>query len=289
MVWVAQDSLVERVIFNLIKKHIAGPTMNSAISRAKLLNTKGIPASITFLTSPPHNTAKATYITATYMQLIREIARLGITANVHIPIQQLGVGIANETALNNIKKILEVSKRSGVFVWFELTEPEGESVIINRLKDKKGFGIALGSFDSGVRYVGKHSSVKDLKIICGKAEEGKKSDTKKGENKERQDTMKYIDSIMPKTNNLVLLSPNEGAVSKIISKNGKYRKALIFEFQLGYGEKKIKSMLGRGTRLSMYVPFGKDWVTYAINNVPEGYMRAIAGSLLKEGGEEKSV
>ncbi len=280
----AQDSLVERVIFNLIKKHIAGPTMNSAISRAKLLNAKGIPASITFLTSPPHNAAKATYITATYMQLIREIARFGITANVHIPLQQLGIGIADDAALNNIKRILEVSKRAGVFVWFELNEPGSEHAIISHLKDKKGFGVALGSFESAIKYVNKQNFVKDLKVTCGKI-----SDEKKSDKKDKQDTIKYIDSIIPKTNNLVLLSPNDGAVSKLIKKNGKYRKALIFEFQLGYGEKKIKKMLSKGTRMSMYVPFGKDWVTYAINNVPEGYMRAIAGSLLKGGGEEKSA
>jgi proline dehydrogenase len=281
---VAQDSLVERVIFNLIKKHIAGPTMNAAISRAKLLNSKGIPASITFLASPPLNTAKATYITATYMQLIREIARLGITANVHVPMQQLGVHIGTETAFNNVKRILDVSTRAGVFVWFELGELEKEHEMLNGIKEKKGFGVALGGFDHGMRYAGKRSSMKDLKIICGKMGEAEKSD-----NKERRDMIKYIDSIMPKTNNLVLLSPNESVVTKLINKNGKYRKALIFEFQLGYGEKKIRSMLNKGARLSMYVPFGKDWVTYAITNVPEGYMRTIAGSLLKEGGEQRGV
>src|ERR1039457_7223820 len=105
--------------------------MSSAISKAKQLNIKGIPASITFLAQPPQNTTKATYITATYMQLVREIARLGITANVHLTLEQLGSEISKEAALNNLKKVLEVSKRSGVFVWCEIKDMKSEYNIVS--------------------------------------------------------------------------------------------------------------------------------------------------------------
>jgi hypothetical protein len=35
----------------------------------------------------------------------------------------------------------------------------------------------------------------------------------------------------------------------------------------------------KGTKISVLVPFGKDWIKYAMNNVPEGYMRFVAGKL----------
>lgn len=269
-----QDSFVERVIFKLVKKHIAGPTMSSAIKKAKELNSKGIPASIAFLSQPPSDTAKANYITATYMQLAREISRLGITASVHLTLEQLGSSLSKETSINNLKKVLEVSKKSGVFVWCELKEAKGSNNLLKKIKDTKGLGVAFNSFENCIEFVNKDKLTKDIKVIC---EEGSEAQQ---DGKEKHDTIRYVDAVIPKLNNLVLLSPNEGSIAKLMKKNGKYKKTLIFEFQLGYGEKKVGKMLKRGARLSMYVPFGKDWVNYAINNVPEKYTRAVASRLL---------
>ena len=38
----------------------------------------------------------------------------------------------------------------------------------------------------------------------------------------------------------------------------------------------------KGAKVSVMVPFGKDWVKYATTNVPEGYMRFFAKRLLNE-------
>ncbi|MEM3744359.1 MAG: hypothetical protein QW759_00780, partial [Candidatus Micrarchaeaceae archaeon] len=69
-------------------------------------------------------------------------------------------------------------------------------------------------------------------------------------------------------------------------KNGsKYKKALSIEFPLGYSEKKVLKIAREGSaRLSVYIPFGKDWIGYAMESVPEGYIRSIAGRLLRGKG-----
>ncbi|MDE1846359.1 MAG: hypothetical protein KGH53_03715 [Candidatus Micrarchaeota archaeon] len=276
----AQESLVEKVIFRLIKKHISGPTMGSAIERAKQFNAKGIPSSISFMSQPPQDKAKANYITTTYLQLVREIARLGVTANVHLRLDQLGSLLDEGYALENLHSILALGSKYGVFVWCELSDPMREIAIINQVKETKGLGVALTNIEDGLIFAKKSRQLKSLKVSC----RGKHD----GEKETKSDPIESIESIAGKATNLVLQSPKEGSIAKLMKKNGKYRKSLIFEFPLGYADNKLNKMAKKGARLSIYIPFGKDWVSYAMNNVPHKYMRVLASSLLSE-GKEKGV
>jgi len=53
-----EESFIAKIAHRLIKKHIAGNTMSSAIKKAKQLNAKGLLASITFLSDVPKNNCK---------------------------------------------------------------------------------------------------------------------------------------------------------------------------------------------------------------------------------------
>ena len=56
----------------------------------------------------------------------------------------------------------------------------------------------------------------------------------------------------------------------------------ILEYKFGESGKGMKRALKRGAKVSVYLPFGKDWQAYAMNKVPEGYTRFLAGKLLGE-------
>ncbi|MGI0141668.1 MAG: hypothetical protein ACREBF_03405 [Candidatus Micrarchaeales archaeon] len=272
-----QESLVEKVIYRLIRKHISGPTMGSAIARAKQFNGKGIPVSISFMSQPPKDRAKANYITTTYLQLIREISRMGIKANVHLKFEQLGQRVSDDFAIENLSQILETAKKWGVFVWCEISDPIREPILLNRLHGAQGLGVALNSIEDAISYAKRNKGIKELKVNCrGHTEDAKEK---------HDSTAASLEALAASAKSLVLHSPKEAYVSRLMKKNPKYRKSLIFEFQLGYGEKKLNKMLKKGTRLSVYIPFGKDWASYAMTNVPEGYTRALANRLLTEGGE----
>ena len=286
MIDLKQSSFVERVIYRLIKKHISGPTMASALARAKQLNSKGIPVSINFMSRPPQNRAKANYITTTYMQLVREIARLGVKASVHLQLEQLGSNLSEELAVENLQSVIDASRKCGVFVWCEVGDPAKDTTLVSRLSDPKGLGFAFLSVEHGMNYAKRHRPIKELKVMCKPDAQNGKKEEDKGK---KQDSIQSIEAIAQVSRNLVLLSPKEWVVANLVKKNGKYRKSLIFEFQLGYGEKKLNKMLKKGTRISIYIPFGKDWASYAMNNVPEGYMRMLANSLLTEQKGEKGV
>ncbi len=274
-----EEHLVDKVLHKLVKKHIAGTNMSSAIEKAKELNGKGVPVSLTFLSDVPRDRSKAKYITSTYLELIRQAARLHLKASVQVPLEQIGSTIARDAVLANMKDIVAAGNRYGIFLWFEADE--GNMDIAEELGPARGCGISA-DISTAKAYVKRHKRVNMIKVRCGKphAEKaGKKSPDEIGE----------IEEIAKRSGSTMLTHMHDGVPNAFLKNGSKYRKSLIFEFQLGYSGKKMSRITKRGGRLSVCVPFGKDWARYAMNTVPEGYIRFLASNLLNEADSNTSV
>ncbi len=266
-----EESLLERIAYRLVKKHISGTTMSSALSKAKELNKRNLLASITFLANKPENKAKAKYVTTTYLELIRQVSRHGLRASVHVPLEQLTYDGDTKLEQENELAIRETARKYGVFVWFELNGVLPEQ--IQSIEQYRGCGVALDE-TSAVEYLRKYGNSKAIKVIFGEANIKKNAGKKAGD--------RNIDYICGKAGNTVLSHMPESRLWPMLKNGSKYKKSAIFEFGMGYSRKKINKAVKKGARVSLSVPFGKDWAGYAANNVSEGYMRFIVGNLLKE-------
>ncbi len=273
--------------------------MSSMISKVAELNKKGIPVSVTFLSGNIDTKAKARYITSTYLELIRRLSRMGFKASVHIRAEQLGILLDTETTLNNFTEILNTGRKCGVFVWLQI--PKEKLTFKQDLNGAKGYGIAIEEKDSEdllndsfntiptkIMFNEHHQYQEDLKE---KAKEGKKNTSKdkkikdknksKDKNKKNKKSKFYSD-ILNKKRTIVLSSPPEHLVKELISQKNKNKSKVILEFKLGYSNKKLSKYLKKNKNITMSVPFGKDWAEFAMNSVPEGYMRFLANNLLSE-------
>ncbi|MGC8479074.1 MAG: hypothetical protein ACP5M9_00155 [Candidatus Micrarchaeia archaeon] len=287
----ADNSLVERMLYRLVKKHIAGTTMSAAISKAAELNVKKIPVSVMFLSGTIDTKSKARYITSTYMELIRRLSRLGIKASVHIKAEQLGVLLDNETTVNNLNDILNTAKKCGIFVWLEL--PKEKVSFIEELNGTKGYGVAVDeenainliknkNFLSPVKILFNDHSNKDEKYVLQdpkiKNKKAKSKNTKKEKNKKAEN----IKKILMSKRNTVISSPPDSILKELLSIKNDNKSNFFIEFKFGYSPKKLKKYLKKNKNITIFVPFGKDWTEFAMNSVPEGYMRFLANSLLSE-------
>ncbi len=264
-----KESFVEKVVFRLVRKHIAGPTMSSAIGKAKQFNARGLPVSITFISREPKDSTKANYIANTYMQLIRELKRMGLSACIHMPLEQIGSSLSEDVCNKNMDAINALSSKHNIFTWFEVHDLYKEYNFINAIANRTDVGLAFSDVTNALKFIKKNRKARSIKVMCN------------GENVKHD--LKYVDKIkqiLDSSKSTVLLSLGDKDIDKLLKVWPKYKKSLIFEFQLGYSSKKINRLLKKGARLSMHIPFGKDWASYAANNVPEGYMRKLASNLL---------
>ncbi len=268
------------MLYRLVKRHIAGTTMSAAISKVTDLNKKNIPASVTFLSGTVDNKTKAKYITSTYMELIRRIARLGLKASVHIKAEQLGLFVDEETSINNFGEILSTGNKYGVFVWLEL--PNKKTDIVEALNGSKGYGLAFHEKDisDAIKFYGKLRSTKIL------FEDNHNEEVKKDKKAKKFNSTIILNKYIKDINNIVFSSPPEHLIKELLSPKNKYKNTVVLEFKLGYSQKKLNKLIKRNKKLSVNVPFGKDWTEFAMNSVPEGYMRFLANSLLSEKKEK---
>jgi proline dehydrogenase len=267
----ADRAIAERILYRLVKRHIAGTTMSSAIEKAKEFNDKKLPVSIAFLSESAHDSTKARYATTTYLELIRRIARLGLKASVQVPLDQIGFDISDDVAGKNANEILNTARNYGVFVWLEIRDHRYS--LPNFLRDAKGVGYAVSADHTDDYLRANRGHIRSLKILCSEAH---------GDGKEMSKRVSgSVKAAAKMIRNVVVQSAPDTIVRELLN-GSNVKKAVIFELQLGYSSNKLSKMVKRGARVSIYVPFGKDWEHYAVSRTPERYARFLAARILKE-------
>ncbi len=263
---------MERLAYRLIKKHIAGPTMNSAIDKAQEFGKDKILSSIMFLSDVPDNRPKARYVTTTYMELVRRISRLGIKASIHVPVERIGGLLDEKFASDNLMEIIRAGNKAGVFVWAAFEKDYKDTVEPERFSKMKGFGVSAP--DHIEADIADRWDADAVKIVFSSD-----SDIKS------KSSIQKIRSAMEKRKTVVVSSPSRKLLSEI--SGSKFKKGIVLEFGLGYSRRKILKLSKKGFVTSMCIPFGKDWTSYAISMVPDSKARFIVGNLINE--EERRI
>lgn len=259
------EPFVERILHKLVRKHIAGTTMDSALEAAKELNSASIPSTITFLSGNVLDKSKAKYNASAYAELVRRIARSGIKSSIHVQLEQLGSDIEEQLAMDNMQLVLDAANKYGVFLWIE---PDGMSkAMVSKISKLKGVGLAVNVL-----------RIDDYKNMG--AMNSFKLSFKDYDVDDPKEVVKMLLGLKKNADNVVVSSMKENLLWKVI--RSKQKSDVIFELGFGYSNHKMKKAIKKGTKICVLVPFGKDWIKYAMNNVPEGYMRFVAGKLLKE-------
>jgi proline dehydrogenase len=259
--------------YKMVEKHIAGTTMMSALAKAKEANSKGLLVSMSFLSEPPSDMIKSRYITNTYMQLARQLSRLSINGNVHVPVWQLGISLDEGMAVGNLRRIMDTCATYGIFQWYEVNDEHDISAV--RKAGSKGYGIAFGSIELAMKYMRARKMADAKLVFTGFSGEDIRLDEKEVE--------KTIKAAIESCEKLTLSSVPDNVLYKFIRK-GKARRTTIIEMQYGY-ERMISEAYKSGYDVSVLMPFGKDWIRYALSKIPSGKLHSLASSLLEPGAD----
>ena len=271
------ESLFERIGYKLVEKHIAGKTMSAAIAKALMMNEKDLLADLTFLSEVPDNRAKISYITNTYMQLARQMGRFGIRGAMTVPIDQLGSAISVDVACESIEKIQRTCRHYATFPWYQVGSNENDIKVALCLENKEDFGMAFCDSETLSKFM-KKNKMRNVKLVVEAERDVKEL---LGEKSAKGAGRGEIASAMSKAKGVTIMCSNDEAMKKLAKasrQDGKY----TFEFEFGDSEKRWERIARKGVQISIYMPFGKDWVRYAINKVPEGHIRSFASELIKQ-------
>ncbi len=284
-----QNTFLKGIIYRLIKKHISGTTLNAAFRLTKNLNDKDMSATITFLNENVSDTGKARYNLNSYIQLIKQISRLNLNASISVRLSQLGFLLPNGIIERNMLALLTTAKSSDVSVWLEYEDSIGLDMVLKAysrycdLYDRIGIELPLQhkNAEKAISGLPKEAMVKLIShynINDRGKEKGGKDEAKQRSIIDRY--TQYIDRLRGPKAKIHIQEPDEKTVYRLARANKQYKRDLIFELPLGYSKRWQGKFIKEKMKLSVYVPYGKDWVPYAINKLTEGRIRELAVSIL---------
>lgn len=288
-----EQTFIRKLVFRFVSKHIAGATLNSALNVTKALNSKGIRTTITFLNDHISDGVKARYNLNSYLQLTKQISRLSLNSAISVRLTQLGFNVSESTASQNMRKLAEVADGLRVPLWIEhescFDGGRALRAYAGYAGRYQGVGIELPVRSSGIADIIARLPRKGcmVKLTAHSVQDGKAAKpAKKGimpkPARERDPIALYTEyaKLLGKRHRVYIRENDEKTLYRIAARASVPKSNLIIELPLGYSGKWLARFARKRLNVDVYVPYGKDWVPYAINRLREGRIRNIARSVL---------
>ena len=260
------------------RRFIAGETLGEAIDAARRIEAQGLSQTLDYLGESVATDAEAEAATREYIDTLEAIVSSGIGRNISLKLTQLGLDLSKETALCNLRRILEPASRHEFFVRIDMeNSPYTDATleIFETLWDEgfKNVGVVLQS--------ALFRTAKDLPRAVGR---GARVRLVKGAYKEDPEVAyqrradvdaSYITEMeyLLRDGRFPALATHDPAIidaAKAYAARegiGKQR----FEFQMLYGVRRdLQHNLARdGYGVRVYIPFGRQWFPYFMRRLGE--------------------
>ena len=289
----------KKLVWMFSKEYIAGETIQEAIVNAKKLNAEGIMTTIDILGEFITTLDEAEDNKNEYLQVIDAAEAAGVDGNYSVKPTFFGLLIDKEVAFKHIREVVEKAASYNNFVRIDMEDSpctDMEIEMYRKIKEEfpQNVGLVVQSY-----FKRTHQDIENLKDINTK-ENPVNLRVCKGIYVEPEEISykKYDDINSHFIDNIELMFQEkmypgiashdipviEGAY-KLIEKYNVPKDE--YEFQMLYGVTPAlrKSILDKGHRMRVYVPFGKQWFGYSTRRLKENPKMAgvVVKALFKKG------
>jgi len=264
--------LMERLLFRVAKKWVAGYNMNKAIDAALDANSVGMSAILNFLGEETVDEKAVDQTVSEYLSLMELMREKNVRSCISAKPTQLGLAINYDLCLQNLRRLASKADELGQFVWIDMESAKfTDDTIAIYMEVYKKYGMAGVAIQSYLR-----RSASDLLHII---EHGGKVRLVKGayhEPEEHAFTAKeQVDANFVKLMEMLFDSKNYFAIathdSNIIDEAIRLSKNSRFEFQMlmGIRDELKAELVKKGFEVAEYIPYGSQWLPYSVRRIRE--------------------
>lgn len=276
-------------------RFVAGENISDAIHVIKLLNEKGIVATLDRLGENTTTTEEATRSTEDLLAVLDEINKAGVQSNISIKLTQIGMGLVDSLCRENLIRILNRAKEYKTFVRIDMEDTPYTDTTIELLNSvlEAGYktrtvGLVMQSYlyrteddtrkllEKGVR----------LRLVKGAyMEQSDKAYSSKADGDANFDLLSKImidaaleakapklskDGLIPPIPAIATHDEKRIAFAKQYAAKVELPKESI-EFQMLYGIRRALQiqLVEEGYPVRVYVPFGTHWYPYFMRRLAE--------------------
>jgi len=267
------SSLIERLLFRVAKKWVAGYGAEQAVASAVDSNSRGMSAILNFLGEETTDPKAVDHTVGEYLSLMDLMHARKVKGCVSAKPTQLGLAISHELCLKNFRKLAAKARALQQFLWMDMESAKFAedtiAIYLELFKEFKMSGVALQSY--------LRRSAGDLLHIV---EEGGKVRLVKGAyNEPEEQAFTTKEEVDENFSRLMRMLFEGGAFFAIATHDCKLVEEAIsmsagksnFEFQLlmGIRDELKRDLVGRGYAVSEYIPYGTNWLPYSVRRIRE--------------------
>lgn len=275
-------------------RFVAGEKLEDAIRAVKILNDKGINATLDHLGEHTTKPEEARRAAQEIIHILDAIAESGIRSNVSLKLTQIGLALDQELCVENLRSVLEVAKKHDNFVRIDMEDSPWVDVtleIYHKMKfdyDLGNVGVVIQSYlyrsEQDIRQLNEDCTA--VRLCKGAYKEPpeiaypKKQDVDRSYDHLAEMLLDNALSIgCPRISDSGKIPPtpaiathDERRVEHVID----YAHKINFpkdamEFQMLYGIRRElqEQLIAKGYPVRVYVPYGTEWYPYYTRRLAE--------------------
>jgi proline dehydrogenase len=272
--------LLERLLFKVSKRWIAGYSNNDAIMAAKKSNHNGMSAILNYLGEGYAEKSQIDRSVTEYITLLDLLKSNDIRGSVSVKPTQIGLSVGYDKCLENFRKISEKAKQSGHFMWIDIESSifveDTLSIYLEILRKNRDTGVAIQSYlkrsHSDLLHLMEHSA--NLRIVKGAYSE-EKDKAYQSNNEINQNFSALMKLVLEESayGGIVAIATHDSKLIQealVLSWKGSERmKNLQFQLLKGIRDELKLQLVTKGYLVLEYIPYGEKWLQYSIRRIKE--------------------
>ena len=273
----------EKIVWIFSKRYISGQYIEDALYESRKLNQKGMVVTVDLLGEYIKNLGEADQYKAQYVDLIKRFTSQNINGNFSVKPSMFGLLLDQEACYLNLRTLVEVADECNTFIKIDMEDSECTSIEIDIFRRlKKEFPTRVGivvqaylrrTLDDVKNLLDLHKPDAPLNFrLCKGIYIEPEKIAYKGYQEVRDHFMADLRFMLQNriyvgiaTHDNYLVDKSLEMIEELSVPRDKY------EFQMLYGvaPKLRQSIVDRGHKMRVYVPFGKQWFNYSTRRLKE--------------------
>jgi proline dehydrogenase len=262
--------LMERLLFRVAKKWVAGHSQHDAVKAALDANSRGIFAIVNFLGEEVLESKQVDVTVGEYLSLMDLLGEKGVEGCVSVKPTQVGLAIDYDTCLQNFKQLATRAKSLGQFLWLDMESvrftEQTVTIYLELLKDYDQVGVAIQAYLKRSASDLLHILENDgkVRLVKGAYHEGEEhvfsSKEQVGQN------YLYLLDVLAKSGNFFAVATHDSVlIKKAVEMGGKVE----FQMLMGIRDELKSELVAKNLLVAEYIPYGSQWLPYSVRRIRE--------------------
>ena len=272
--------LLERMLFKISKRWIAGYSNTDAIAEARKSNQNGMSAIINYLGEANIERSQIDNSVSEYFTLLDLLKAKNVSGSISVKPTQIGLSVGYDICLENFTKISEKAKQSGHFMWIDIESSkfveDTLSIYLEILRKNRDTGVAIQSYlrrsHSDLLHLMENSA--NLRIVKGAYSE-EKNEAYQSNNEITQNFSALMKLVLKESSykGIVAIATHDSKLvdeALALSTKGSERmKNLQFQLLKGVRDELKQQLVKKGYEVLEYMPYGEKWLQYSLRRIRE--------------------